>query len=131
MRTRENPFNHPEFEKTLQNQYGDTNWARQELGGEFVQLEGAEFPAEWFAGDIWFDRWPDDLTLKVVALDPSKGSDGRGDDYQAHVLIGVRVEDSKYVLYVDADLQREGVVCRCATAPSRCAVRSRLPAVGG
>ena len=127
--TAANPFLPVDFQAKLQAQYGDTNFARQELGGEFVQLEGAEFPGEWFTGDIWFDRWPDDLTLKVVALDPSKGSDGRGDDYQAHVLIGVRVEDSKYVLYVDADLQREGVVPMCDRTVSLC--RSFAAAGGG
>jgi phage terminase large subunit-like protein len=109
-KTGDNPFNPPDFEKTLLDQYGDTNFARLELGGEFVQLEGAEFPGEWFGQDIWFDVWPDGLHLKVIALDPSKGSDGKGDDYQAHVLVGVAVEGGRYAYYVDADLQREGVV---------------------
>jgi phage terminase large subunit-like protein len=110
-KTMNNPFAPPGFADTLTQQYGaDTNFARQELGGEFVQLEGAEFPAEWFGADLWFDRWPDDLHLKVIALDPSKGSDGKGEDYQAHVLVGATVEGGRYVFYVDADLQREGVV---------------------
>ena len=113
-RTADNPFNPPEFEATLHEQYGDTNFARQELGGEFVQLEGAEFPGEYFARpDFWFDHWPQDLCLKVIALDPSKGTDGKGIDFQAHVQLGVRVEASKYVIYVDADLDRLGVVEMC------------------
>lgn len=113
--THENPFNPPDFAATLQQQYGETQFARQELGGEFVQLEGAEFPAEWFAREgFWFDAWPDNLVLKVIALDPSKGTDGMGKDYQAHVMIGVAVEaDSRYVLYVDAVLERRGVVEMC------------------
>jgi phage terminase large subunit-like protein len=112
--TRDNPFNSPEFVKTLQEQYGDTLFARQELGGEFVALEGAEFPAEWFARpSLWFEEWPEDLMLKVIALDPSKGTDGKGEDYQAHVLLGVATENGRYVYYVDADLQREGVVQMC------------------
>jgi hypothetical protein len=81
-----------------------------EYQGVPVVAEGAEFPAEWFGADLWFDRWPDDLHLKVIALDPSKGSDGKGEDYQAHVMIGATVEGGRYVFYVDADLQREGVV---------------------
>lgn len=110
-RTDDNPFLAAEFHETVARQYGDTNWARQELGGEFVQIEGAEFPAEWFAGeDLWFDDWPDDLRLKVVALDPSKGTDGGGEDYQAHVLIGARIVDNRWLFYLDTDLQREGVV---------------------
>lgn len=114
-RTDQNPFLSPEFAATLERQYGETLFARQELGGEFVQLEGSEFPGEQFAGsDLWFDEWPLDLALKVIALDPSKGSDGKGKDYQAHVLVGMRLEGDKFVLYVDADLQREGVIAMCA-----------------
>lgn len=116
-----NPFLHADFQSKLQQQYGETNFARQELGGEFVQLEGAEFPAEWFAGDdLWFDAWPDRPVLKVMALDPSKGSDGKGKDYQAHVMISVTVEDGKFVLYVGIDVQREGVTQMCDRTVSLC-----------
>lgn len=109
-----NPFLPDGFHERLKQQFGDTNFARQELDGEFVQLEGAEFPAEWFAGDdLWFDSWPEDLALKVIALDPSKGTDGKGKDYQAFALIGVRVEDQKFVIYVDAVANKEGVVQMC------------------
>ncbi|MCI0703575.1 MAG: hypothetical protein L0241_21045 [Planctomycetia bacterium] len=73
--------------------------------------EGTEFPPELFDyPGFWFDQWPDSLMLKVIALDPSKGTDGRGKDYQAHVLVGAAVEDRRFVMYVDADFQREGVV---------------------
>lgn len=122
-RTDQNPFLSPAFAATLRDQYGETNWARQELGGEFVQLEGAEFESEWFSGPgFWFDDWPQNLQLKVVALDPSKGSSGRSKDgdYQAHVLIGVGVEDGRYILYVDADLDRLGVVPMCDRTVSLC-----------
>ena len=112
--TRENPFNPRGFEDTLRQQYGDTMFARQELGGEFVAMEGAEFPAEWLTGeDLWFDAWPDNLVLKAIALDPSKGTDGKGKDFQAHVMIGVAVEGPRYVFYIDADLDRIGVVQMC------------------
>ena len=113
-RTKDNPFNPAGFTERLLQQYGDTLFARQELDGEFVQLEGAEFPAEWFAGDdLWFDAWPEDLALKVIALDPSKGTDGKGKDYQAFALIGVRVEEQKFIMYVDAVANKEGVVQMC------------------
>lgn len=113
-RTKANPFLAKSFVAGLEQQYGDTNWARQELEGEFVQLEGAEFPGEWFLGDdLWFDVWPPEPYLKVIALDPSKGSDGKGEDYQAHTMVSVAVQDGKYMFYVDADLQREGVVPMC------------------
>lgn len=111
-KTRENPFNHPDFEKTLFEQYGDTLFARQELAGEFVSLEGAEFPADWLAGaDLWFDAWPTSgVQWAVQSLDPSKGSDGLGKDYQAHCQLAACIEGGRWVYYVDADLQREGVV---------------------
>lgn len=73
-----------------------------------------EFPAEWFEGeDLWFDQWPEDLILKVIALDPSKGSDGQGKDYQAIVLIGVSIQDGRFVLYVDANMDKTGVTAMC------------------
>lgn len=110
--TGENPFNPEQFERTLQEQYGDTLFARQELAGEFVSLEGAEFPADWLAGeDLWFDAWPAaGVQWAVQSLDPSKGADGLGKDYQAHVQLAACVEGGRWVYYVDADLQREGVV---------------------
>lgn len=100
-RTRDNPFNPPGFEATLAKQYSPI-FARQELGGEFVSLEGAEFPPEWFPDSIWFDDWPRDITLRVIALDPSKGKTGHS-DYSAFVLL-VRTTDG--TLWVEADLDR-------------------------
>jgi phage terminase large subunit-like protein len=120
-KTRDNPFNPAGFADKILQQYGDTNFARQELEGEFVQLEGAEFPAEWLCGDdLWFDAWPEKMELKVIALDPSKGSDGKGKDYQAHVLIGAAVEDSRWVYYVDAVAEREGVTQMCLRSVELC-----------
>ncbi len=52
---------------------------------------------------IWFDEWPADLRVKIVALDPSKGSDARRGDYSALVMLGV---DAEGMLYVEADLAR-------------------------
>lgn len=67
--------------------------------------EGAEWPSELFEGkNFWFDDWPEDLVRKVVALDPSKGSDAKAGDYQAHAQVGV---DSKGTIYVDCDLRHE------------------------
>lgn len=79
--------------------------------------QGAEFPAAQFPGSVWFDEWPPGpMVLVVQALDPSKGRDGGGRDYQAHVTIVVTIEDGRYVFWVDADLQREGVVQMCHRA---------------
>jgi phage terminase large subunit-like protein len=129
-RTAENPFLSPEFAATLARQYGETNWARQELGGEFVQLEGTEFPSHWLMGDdLWFDSWPDDLMLKVIALDPSKGASARKGDFQAHCLVGVKIEEGRLILYVDAVLERIGVTQMCERTVALCrefGMRGRL-----
>lgn len=112
-RTGDNPFNPPGFEATLAGQYGETQFARQELGGEFVQLEGAEFPAEWFDyPGFWFDEWPS-LRFKVVYLDPSKGRTDKPGDWQCIVMAGL---DHANIIHLDAEFNREPVtemIARC------------------
>ena len=56
-RTRDNPFLPAGFEGAVRSQY-TAEYARQELGGEFVDLEGALFKREWFRV---VDRAPDGL----------------------------------------------------------------------
>jgi predicted phage terminase large subunit-like protein len=62
-----------------------------------------EWPAEYFDEHIWFDHWPDELSIKVIALDPSKGGDGRHGDYSALVVLGI---DARGTAYVEANLAR-------------------------
>ncbi|MBA4104126.1 MAG: hypothetical protein C0485_00080 [Pirellula sp.] len=62
-----------------------------------------EWPDVYFDHHIWFEAWPSDLTVKVLALDPSKGADARHGDYSAYVLLGM---DRHGVLYVEADMER-------------------------
>lgn len=100
--TRENPFNPPGFAETLAKQYGP-QFARQELGGEFVETEGAEWPAIWFSDNLWFRNWPQGMTLRVIALDPSKGKNAKQGDYSAFVLLA---RDGQGNLWVEADLER-------------------------
>lgn len=120
-RTGENPFLPKDFEATLQGQYGETQFARQELGGEFVQIAGAEFPAEWFGEWLWFDQFPSETIHKVLYLDPSKGvrdfagdaKTGRQPDWQAYVCAALVRENHngqlKNIIYLDAHLNREPV----------------------
>ena len=68
-----------------------------------VDPERCEWPADYFAGDLWFDAWPESLLVKTMALDPSKGKDARRGDYSAYVMFGV---DRQATLYVEADLAR-------------------------
>ena len=117
-RTRDNPFNPPDFEKTISLQYPGT-FMRQELGGEFVSIEGAWWGPEYFPDSMWFDEWPKELTGLVFALDPALGREsknptvGRGTnanpilkregDYSALVAL---CRDRSNTLWVEADLER-------------------------
>lgn len=74
--------------------------------GNPTQYEGAEFPDEYFEGDVWFDDWPTHPLVRVLVLDPSKGKDAKKSDYSAYVSLSVDRDDT---LYVDADLQRRPV----------------------
>lgn len=76
----------------------------QECGAQFVSVEGAEFPGEWFGESIWFDEWPDDgdIDFRFVALDPSIGKTDRA-DYSAYVVILLHKSGA---MYIDADIKR-------------------------
>jgi len=65
-----------------------------------------EWPETYFDESIWFDAWPAHPQLKILALDPSKGSDARRGDYSAFVKLAV---DQQGLLYVEADLARRSV----------------------
>lgn len=68
-----------------------------------IDPERCEWPEEYFGEHIWFRQWPPELTLRTLALDPSKGADARHGDYSAFVMLGI---DAGGVLYVEADLAR-------------------------
>lgn len=69
-----------------------------------INPETCEWPSEYFSGDdIWFDQWPSDLAIKVIAVDPSKGKDAKRSDYSAIIKLGV---NSRGVWFVDADIKR-------------------------
>ena len=81
---------------------GRTAFEREKQGSP-VDPELCEWPESYFAEHIWFDQWPSDLTVRVIALDPSKGSDAHRGDYSAYVLVGI---DRAGVVYVEADMAR-------------------------
>ncbi|MDB5334893.1 MAG: hypothetical protein JWN70_512 [Planctomycetaceae bacterium] len=72
-----------------------------EKQGNAAATGATEFRSDLFSGSIWFDTWPL-LTLKAMALDPSKGQNERN-DYSAYVWGGL-AEDGK--IYVDANIAR-------------------------
>jgi predicted phage terminase large subunit-like protein len=75
-----------------------------EKQGDPFDPAACEWPPEYFAGPgFWFEKWPEQLVVKTMALDPSKGRDADVGDYSALVKLGV---DQLQVLYVEADLQR-------------------------
>jgi predicted phage terminase large subunit-like protein len=119
-RTLDNPFLAQEFYETVKSQYSGLR-ARQELEGEFVDVSGAEWPAEYFAKLEYFDSWPsmDQFTVKTIALDPSKGKGqdkprqlkpgqdaSRHRDYSAFVLLA-RDKQGKLWIECDADNRRD------------------------
>ncbi len=75
----------------------------REMQGSPIDPRRCEWPESYFGEHIWFDDWPKAVTLRTLALDPSKGGDARHGDYSALVMLGV---DENGVLYVDADLAR-------------------------
>jgi predicted phage terminase large subunit-like protein len=75
----------------------------REKQGSPINPESCEWPDSYFDATIWFDEWPQNVRLRTMALDPSKGGDSRRGDYSAYVLLAV---DTHGVLYVEADLAR-------------------------
>jgi predicted phage terminase large subunit-like protein len=75
----------------------------REKQGSPVDPELCEWPDSYFGEHIWFDKWPEDLAVRVIALDPSKGRDARRGDYSAYVLLGI---EAAGVIYVEADMAR-------------------------
>lgn len=122
-RTDANPFLSAEFAASLSTQYGDTQFARQELFGEFVQMEGAEFPAEWFDWPgFWLDEFPEHYAGRSVYLDPSKGSgDHPGSarkkgDFQAIVRCQLCAVEGRNTFVLDAEANREPVTAMVGRA---------------
>lgn len=94
-------FDLPDLER-MKASIGDYQWSalyqqQPRSGG------GTEWPDDYFGKGIWFDDWPNTITAKTIAVDPSKGRDGRQGDYSAIVMLG---RDRDGTLYVEADLAR-------------------------
>lgn len=105
-RTKDNPFAPKGFVESLSNRYSP-QFARQELEGAFVEIDGEEFSALWFdEGSAFFETWPNNLALKTLSLDPSKGKSDRVGDFSAYTKLGVNHED---VLLIECDMRRRPI----------------------
>ncbi len=74
--------------------------------GEPTSQGSVEWPPEYFGGPgFWFDEWPSHLDIKVMSLDPSKGSDSRPGDYQGCIKYGWTYNGpNNWTAWVEADL---------------------------
>lgn len=93
--------------KQMLDEMGDRKY-QQEVLAQFVDIEGAEFSGYYFQyPDFWFDEYPhdNDIYLRVLALDPSKGKTDKS-DYSAFVMC--TLANSGHV-YIDADIERRDV----------------------
>ena len=68
-----------------------------------IHPDQCEWSEDLFDDTIWFDDFPTDLSIRILALDPSKGSDSGRGDYSAFVFVGI---DDGGIHYVDADLAK-------------------------
>jgi predicted phage terminase large subunit-like protein len=82
-----------------------TTYYWQAMYQQNPQAEGAaEWPESFFAPpSLWFEQWPLEWRCRVVALDPSKGTESKFGDYSAFVMLVVSKDGT---CYVDADMDR-------------------------
>jgi predicted phage terminase large subunit-like protein len=104
---------------------GHTAFEREKQGSP-VDPEVCEWPDSYFAEHIWFERWPAEMVIRTIALDPSKGSDARRGDYSAFVLLGI---DAAGVIHIEADLARRPTPQMVADGAALC--RRFGPAIFG
>lgn len=69
----------------IREEIGERAYAQEHLA-QFMAIEGAEWPSEYFDG-ITADYWPAKFDLSVYAIDPSKGRDHG--DFSAIVFAGL------------------------------------------
>ena len=105
-RSADNPFAPKGFVDSLKSRYS-AQFARQELEGLFVEIDGEEFSALWFEEDtVFFEQWPQNLALKTMALDPSKGKSDKVGDFSSYVKLGINHED---MILIECDIGRRPI----------------------
>jgi predicted phage terminase large subunit-like protein len=109
----------------LRVEIGHTAFEREKQGSP-VNPDLCEWPESYFAEHIWFDEWPREMTIRTIALDPSKGRDAGHGDYSAYVTLGI---DRTGLIYIEADLARRPTPQLVADGVAHCA-RFRPTAFG-
>jgi predicted phage terminase large subunit-like protein len=87
----------------LRSASGAAGFASEKQGDPFDPAACEFLPEYFFGPGFWFEEWPENLVLKTLALDPSKGKDADVGDYSALVKLAI---DRSQIMYVEADLQR-------------------------
>lgn len=85
---------------------GGSSAFEREMQGKPINPDLCEWPESYFDEPLWFDQWPERLSAKALALDPSKGRDDRLGDFAAYVWLGMATDGT---VLVDADLARRPV----------------------
>jgi predicted phage terminase large subunit-like protein len=104
---------------------GRTAFEREKQGSP-VDPELCEWPEAYFESHIWFEAWPENLAIRAIALDPSKGSDSRRGDYSAYAMVGIAPGG---IIYVEADMARRPTPRMVADGVALC-MRFRPDAFG-
>lgn len=101
--TVDNVFLPPDFMETVRANSSPLLLA-QELEGEFVDIEGADWPSQYWGEWVWVPHLPrrERWTVSAIAVDPSLGKTDKPGDYSAIVLVVI----ADGLLWVQADLQR-------------------------
>lgn len=98
--TWENPCISDEELESARVESGPREFAQEYLA-QFTEEAGAVFPVEYFPESMWFDEWPAETGIRLIACDPSLGKT-KLSDYSALVCLAKR-EDTYYVA---ADLEK-------------------------
>lgn len=107
----DNPLMTPDEMAALREELGPRAYA-QEHEAQFVETEGAIFPADHFLDSIWCDDdWPDTFEASAMFLDPSLGKKDRDGDYQAIAFVGL----ARGVWWVDCLMLRVPPLELCET----------------
>lgn len=82
----------------------------QEYEAQFVEVEGAEWPSEYFPETIWTDSWPKKVYMTVMALDPSLGKTEKS-DYSS--ITTAKLDIDTGLIHIQSDVERRDITRQC------------------